>query len=326
MIASTSSPSTRKLQLRMGASGVAIGMLAMCASTAVAQGAPAGPANGGPAWAAVQEALGGRGTMQPGDVLRFGFPRSDLQVTVDGVAIKPALALGSWSAFKRTGANEAVVTGDLVLTEDEVNPVMLALQQGGVEQTGDPPPRHQESPRILYMHIIAHGDPAKIAQAIRTALGSEQDAVPPGPRRRRPLRPMDLDTGDRAERSASPDKVNGGVYQVSVPRAERITDHGVEMEHRRDGNRHGDQLPAHRLVEGGDHGRLRDARRRGEPRDPRPARERDQVTALHSHMLDESTAALLHALLGERRRREAGAGAARRARPDKHPPGGDEVS
>src|SRR5258705_702217 len=93
------------------------------------------PSDGGPTWSAVQQALGGRGTMQPGDVLRFGFPRTDLQVTVDGVAVKPALALGSWTAFKRTSANEAIVTGDLVLTEDELSPVMLALQQGGVEQT-----------------------------------------------------------------------------------------------------------------------------------------------------------------------------------------------
>ena len=206
MIASTSSPSTRKLQLRMGASGVAIGMVAMCASTAVAQGAPAGPANGGPAWAAVQEALGGRGTMQPGDVLRFGFPRSDLQVTVDGVAIQPALALGSWIAFKRTGANEAIVMGDLVLTEDEVNPSCCALQQGGVEQTALHNHVLDETPRVMYMHIMGHGDPAKLAQTIRTALGQSRrrSAAPRARAGRCANRPRH--GRDRAARWASPEK------------------------------------------------------------------------------------------------------------------------
>ena len=92
------------------------------------------PVDGGPYWATVQQALGGKGSMQPGGVLKFGFPRSDLRVTAAGVAIKPALALGSWIAFKRTGAaasSPAIAMGDLVLTEDEVAPVMQALQQGG---------------------------------------------------------------------------------------------------------------------------------------------------------------------------------------------------
>lgn len=116
--------------------------------------------------------------MQPGDVLRFGFPRTDLTVTVDGVTLKPTLALGSWVAFKRIGASigatmdasaDAMVMGDLVLTETEVSPVMLALQQNGVEQTALHQHVLRESPHVLYMHIDAHGDAAKIANAIRHA-------------------------------------------------------------------------------------------------------------------------------------------------------------
>jgi len=168
--------------------------------------------------------------MQPGDVLRFGFPRGDLQVSVDGVAIKPALALGSWAAFKRTGASEAIVMGDLVLTEDEVSPVMLALQQGGVEQTAVHNHVLHESPRVMYMHIMGHGDPARLAQTIRAALGASKTPIPQGPAPApAAAAAVDLDTVAVAQALGFTGKVNGGVYQVSAPRAERITAHGTEV-------------------------------------------------------------------------------------------------
>src|ERR671928_203771 len=78
-------------------------------------------------WKAVGQALGKEGSMQPGDVYKVSLPRSDLQVTAGGVQLKPALALGSWVAFKQTG-DAAMVMGDLVLTEDEVTPVLTKLQ------------------------------------------------------------------------------------------------------------------------------------------------------------------------------------------------------
>jgi len=287
MIASTSFISTRILANHQRAHRIALALCVASAATAGAQGVPAAPANGGPAWAAVQEALGGRGTMQPGDVLRFGFPRSDLQVTVDGVAIKPALALGSWSAFKRTGANEAVVTGDLVLTEDEVNPVMLALQQGGVEQTAVHHHVIKETPRILYMHIMGHGDPAKLAQTIRTALGQSKTPIPQGPAPAPAAAAIDLDTAAIAQLLGVAGKVNGGVYQVSVPRSERIMDHGVEM-----GPPMGTATAINFQPTGGGK-----AATTGDfvliapevNRVIRALRENGiQVTALHSHMLEES--------------------------------------
>ena len=130
--------------------------------------------------------------MQPGGVLNFGFPRSDLQVTVDGVALKPALALGSWVAFKRmgTGASAStMVLGDLVLGEDEVGPVMLDLQQRGVEQTALHDHVLHELPRVMYLHIMAHGDGAKIAADIRTALSQSHTPLPTlRARSRRPAR------------------------------------------------------------------------------------------------------------------------------------------
>src|SRR3954470_21764533 len=83
---------------------------------------------GGADWKAVGQALGKEGSMQPGDVYKVSLPRSDLQITAGGVRIKPALALGSWVAFKRMG-DAAMVMGDIVLTEDEVTPVMTKLQE-----------------------------------------------------------------------------------------------------------------------------------------------------------------------------------------------------
>ena len=79
-------------------------------------------------WAKVDAVLGRQGSEQPGGIHRYGFPRSDLKVTLDQVAIKPALALGGWLAFEPTG-EQAMVMGDLVLTADEVNPVMSSSRR-----------------------------------------------------------------------------------------------------------------------------------------------------------------------------------------------------
>src|SRR5881296_1681693 len=103
----------------------------------------------GTEWKPVADALGRKGSAQPGDVYKFSMPRSDMKVTVAGTPIKAGLALGSWLAFKRM-ANEAVVMGDLVLTESEVEPVMAKLQQEGVEQTAVHNHLLNESPRVLY--------------------------------------------------------------------------------------------------------------------------------------------------------------------------------
>src|SRR5438093_8305291 len=89
-----------------------------------------------PEWMkSVGEALGKSGSEMPGGVYRVGLPRSDLKVTLDGVEIKPALALGSWLAFKKAG-DQAMVMGDLVLVAEEVSPVMNKLVKGGIDITG----------------------------------------------------------------------------------------------------------------------------------------------------------------------------------------------
>src|SRR6267378_3938815 len=120
-------------------------------------------------WKPVEQALGKAGSVQPADVYKVSLPRSDLQVSVGGVQVKAPLALGSWVAFKKA-SGMTMVMGDLVLTEDEVTPVLTKLQQGGVEQTALHNHVLHESPRVMYMHISAMGDAVKIAKAIHDAL------------------------------------------------------------------------------------------------------------------------------------------------------------
>src|SRR3982750_2171509 len=139
------------------ASGVAV-MAALIAPKPVAAQTPRTQLTAGDDWTVVENALGRRGTMQPGGVMRFSFPRRDLHVAVGSVQVRPALALGSWVAFKRVGGARALVMGDLVLTEDEVDAVISALQAGGVEETALHNHVLRESPRTMYLHVAGHGD------------------------------------------------------------------------------------------------------------------------------------------------------------------------
>jgi hypothetical protein len=202
----------------------------LAASTfSTAAHAQRGPTSGGGSdWTAVETALGRKGAMQPGGVIKFSFPRSDLAVHVGDVAIAPALALGSWVAFEHTAGGQAMAMGDLVLTDAEVGPVMRTLQQNGVEQSALHNHLLEESPHVMYMHILAHGDAATIARAIHTALG--QSATPlgqPGPAAASSA--AGLDTAAVAAALGVRGKLNGQVYQVAVPRSETITEMGVTV-------------------------------------------------------------------------------------------------
>ena len=178
-------------------------------------------------WKSVEDALGRTGQVS-GDVIRFAMPRKDLHVTLDGVEIKPALALGSWAAFKKDG-NAAMVMGDLVLTEGEIQPVMAKLQEAGIQESAVHNHLIGESPRILYMHIASHGDPAQMAKAIRNALAltrtplADPAATPP------PISDLGFDQTQVEQALGHSGKVNGGVLQVGVPRSETITDSGMSI-------------------------------------------------------------------------------------------------
>jgi uncharacterized protein DUF1259 len=177
-------------------------------------------------WSAVEEALGRHGLTQPDGVIRFGFPRGDLEVTVGEVHVLPALALGSWVAFRPEGAR-ATMMGDLVLTEDELGPVTDRLREGGVDVTAVHNHLLGETPRILYAHIHGHGNPATLAQSVHAALALSKTPLgtPPAVM---PVR-IDLDTAAVSKALGVGGRVNGGVYQVSVPRAGVIREGGAPL-------------------------------------------------------------------------------------------------
>ncbi|MGH7604528.1 MAG: DUF1259 domain-containing protein [Gemmatimonadaceae bacterium] len=193
-------------------------------SNARSQNAPAAAAN----WSGVEQVLGRKGTMNPGGVVKFGFPRSDLSVRLDDVTIKPALALGGWAAFKGNPNGQATVMGDLVLLENEVAPVMTALQAGGVEQTAVHNHLVREEPHLLYMHIHARGNAQSIARTIRDALARTKTPLAASPAASAGS-PAELDTVAIKSALRVAGKWNGGVYQVGVPRREKITEDGMEV-------------------------------------------------------------------------------------------------
>jgi hypothetical protein len=153
--------------------------------------------------------------------MKYSFPRSDLVVDLAGVRIKPALALGSWVAFKSMGAGRAMAMGDLVLTEAEVQPVITSLELNGVRESAVHNHLLGESPRIVYVHIGAEGDPVAIATTIRAALALTQ--TPPAAAAASTTASIDLDTALIHRTLGYAGKVNGGVYQISVPRPHQIT-------------------------------------------------------------------------------------------------------
>ena len=177
-------------------------------------------------WTAVETVLGRSGSAQPGNVHKFGFPRSDLDVRIGDVRLKPALALGSWAAFMDMGRGNAMAMGDLVLTESEVNDVISALQAGGIEQSALHNHVLGESPRVMYLHFGGHGDAVALARTLRSALERTKTLLePPSGTAAAPELPaaeMDRILGYTG-------KPNGGVLQYSVPRAERIVEHGMEV-------------------------------------------------------------------------------------------------
>jgi hypothetical protein len=205
--------------IRNSTSSLAV-LLSIAAFPLAAQKSPA-PFS---ATTAVETALGRKGAPQPDGVLKFAFPRSDLSVTVAGVSVKAGLALGSWVAFADVGNGMAMVMGDLVLTEDEVENVMMSLQNGGVEQTALHHHIFNESPRVLYMHIRGHGDPAKLAAAIHSAL--EQSKTPLGPPSAPSPATFDFDTAAVAKAIGRAGKANGAIFQFAVPRSEAIKEDG----------------------------------------------------------------------------------------------------
>ena len=197
-------------------------LIILVMSAASAQGAE-------PDWKAVEQSLGKPGQLQPDGVFRIGMPRSDLNVTVKGVPVKPAFALGSYAAFKQMG-DQAMVMGDLVLLDQEIPAVMSGLFAGGFEVTAVHNHLNEMSPHTMYMHYSGHGDAVQMARALRQALAASgtplgQSAPAAGAT---PSPTLDTKVLEAALGRAGRD-LGAGVFQVTVPRAETITEMGQPL-------------------------------------------------------------------------------------------------
>jgi hypothetical protein len=252
---------------------------------AVALGAAAVAAE--PDWSAVDKVFGSTGKALPGGVWRWGWPRTDMSVTISGVKVEAGLALGAWAGFLRTGRGEEVMTmGDFVLLDPEVNPVVSALEGNGLEVTAIHNHLLNETPHVTYLHFSGHGDAVTLAKGLKAAL--EKTKTPMAP------------SGAKAEPSAADQAIfkrlqdalghtgtmAGRILQVSVPRAEKIEEHGMEVPASMSmANPMNFQVVGGRVAATGDfvlvasevNPVIRELRAGGV-----------DVTALHSHMLEES--------------------------------------
>jgi biotin operon repressor len=178
-----------------------------------------------PDWSQVAQALGKSGAVQAGGVYRVGFPRTDLKVSLDGVALRTGFAFGGWIAFQPMDT-QAMVMGDLVLTQDEVAPVMRKLEEGGIEISALHNHLLRAEPMTLYMHIQGHGDPVKLAGAIHDGLALSKTPFAPPPGTATPAN-IDMIGIDRIMGYRGQD--SGGIYQFGIPRAQPVTDQGMAL-------------------------------------------------------------------------------------------------
>lgn len=185
-------------------------------------------------WSPIDAAMGRVGIAQAGEVQRYNFPRGDLTVMVADpngpIRLRPAFALGGWIAMHPLGhADTVMAMGDLVLTEDEIAPVMSALQAGGIEQSAVHHHVLRESPRVLYMHVHAVGRAVRIAETVRAAVALTKASPPTPAASGAAAAAMDLDTLGIVLALGRSGRSNGGVYQVSIPRAEALRDGGMSV-------------------------------------------------------------------------------------------------
>jgi hypothetical protein len=177
-------------------------------------------------WQKVDSTLGRKPAISD-DVHRYGFPRSDLKVTLDGVSIAPALALGGWVAFKPNHGS-AMVMGDLVLLETEINPVMSKLIEGGLEVTAIHNHLLRADPATFYLHVGGHGDPIKMASTLHDALAESKTPLA-APAASAPASRLDLDAVKIDQIIGAKGHANAGVYQIGVARRDAITMDGMAI-------------------------------------------------------------------------------------------------
>lgn len=263
---------------------------AVILTVALAFALPASAQPADPLWAKVDAVFGAPGKDLPGGVHRFGWPRRDLHVKIGNVPVQAALGLGSWGAFVKTGQGggdqAAMAMGDLVLLEAELTPVVSALQAGGIDVTAIHNHLIGETPHVVYLHFSGHGEAAALAATLKQALAKTATPLAAaGP----PAKPLPAD--EQAFRTVQQalgrqGSLAGTVLQVGVPRAEKIEEHGMEippsmgMANSLNFERVGDRVATTGdfvLIAAEVNPVIHELRAQGL-----------EVTALHSHMLDET--------------------------------------
>lgn len=197
-----------------------LGLFLVSGSAAFGQTAP------GLDIAGIAGAMGKKGEVI-GETCKVSYPRSDLRVMVGKVRIKPALALVSWAAFEKAGAS-AIAYGDLVLLEDELNPVIGKLEDDGIEIEALHNHLLHETPRLFYIHFMGHGDETALAKGLREALALTKTPLKPQPPA--PAEKTPAVAGQIEEILGAKGAMSGGVLHVNVPRPDiHVTMMGAAM-------------------------------------------------------------------------------------------------
>jgi Domain of Unknown Function (DUF1259) len=200
-------------------------LLASFAPTVLAQDVPA-------EYQQVLTTLGKQGDYKA-NVLKVNIPRSDLNVTVANVKTPTPFGFGGWIAMTKGTGGMNVMMGDLVLTQDEVNPVMSALLDNGLEVTAVHNHFFWEEPRIFYMHVHGHGTPADLARKVKPAIdligkGASRPAATPAAPAASPATTMD--TGKLAQIVGTPGEQSGAVYKITIGRDDlKLTEMGAPI-------------------------------------------------------------------------------------------------
>ncbi len=191
------------------------------ASSAVAQ-QPSAPAPQMPAeYAAVLQTVGRQGDFKD-NVLKVNVPRNDLKVVVDGVATPTPFGFGGWFALTKGDHGMEVMMGDLVLTEAEVNPVMSAVLENGLDVSALHNHFFFDTPRIFYMHVHGHGTAAELATKIKPALALIGKTPATGAASTAQGRTIEgkLDTEALAKTIGFPGEQTGAVYKITIGRSD----------------------------------------------------------------------------------------------------------
>jgi uncharacterized protein DUF1259 len=202
-----------------------LAVVVLCAASAVAQEVPAN-------YQQVLDTLGKSGDFKD-SVLKVNIPRNDVSVTVANVKTPTPFGFGGWLAMTQGTGGMEVMMGDLVLLQDEVNPVMSALLANGLEATALHNHFFWDEPRMFYMHVHGHGTAAQLALKVKPVLdligrpSAPGAGAPPAPA---PAASTEIDTAAVAKIVGTPGEQTGAVYKITIGRPDlKLTEMGAPI-------------------------------------------------------------------------------------------------